>query len=403
MLKRKKKNTMQNLHVSELFQLAGLFQGILIGILLFLIKIQINNKSICYVGFFILLYTAPFVSYFFKALGFFESCPNLLFLPFGFYFIAIPVYYIYVKSIVSPLKVPIIAMHLLLGTAEFLFFLFLFCLPVEKTTAIYSRFSAIIKFIYAYELTLFCLFYLCLSLHAIKKYRNKMVNIDSNIDGIWLIWLKNITIFLIILYTFQLINITILVLNFYSSAILIINAIAAIIFIYWVSISGLRQIPLTIPIPVPESKSISETESISISISETETEKIYQKVYDKAREVITLEQFNEIQNQIKSTELYKNSDISIYILSETVKIPARKLSASINLYSQSNFNTFINLFRIENAKTMLKNKDYDFLTIEAIARESGFNSKSVFNSLFKKETEMTPLAFKNYWRKKNAQ
>ncbi|MFT6855173.1 MAG: adenylate cyclase, partial [Cyclobacteriaceae bacterium] len=58
-----------------------------------------------------------------------------------------------------------------------------------------------------------------------------------------------------------------------------------------------------------------------------------------------------------------------------------------------NYNEFINQYRIEAFKLNAKAAKNANLTIEGLAYESGFNSKTVFNTYFKKETGLTPKQF----------
>ena len=58
-----------------------------------------------------------------------------------------------------------------------------------------------------------------------------------------------------------------------------------------------------------------------------------------------------------------------------------------------NFVSFVNSYRIAEAKKLLLDPNKYNLTIEAIGNESGFKSKSAFNGAFKKITGMTPSAF----------
>ena len=64
-----------------------------------------------------------------------------------------------------------------------------------------------------------------------------------------------------------------------------------------------------------------------------------------------------------------------------------------------NFFEFVNEYRIEEAKRMLISNEYKESTILEILYEAGFNSKSVFNSLFKTDTNLTPKEFRRRYSK----
>jgi AraC-like DNA-binding protein len=84
--------------------------------------------------------------------------------------------------------------------------------------------------------------------------------------------------------------------------------------------------------------------------------------------------------------------ISLERMSKNIKIPEKLLSQVINQSSGLNFNDFINKYRVENAKKMMLADDSR--KVLEIAYECGFNSKTTFNSAFKKFTGVTPSEFK---------
>lgn len=97
---------------------------------------------------------------------------------------------------------------------------------------------------------------------------------------------------------------------------------------------------------------------------------------------------------VNNEQVYLNSNITLQILAEKTAIPARQISYLINRYQQQNFSEFINNFRIEAAKTRLKNPDDNKETILEVMYAVGFNSKSSFNTFFKKKTGLTPTEYK---------
>jgi len=93
-------------------------------------------------------------------------------------------------------------------------------------------------------------------------------------------------------------------------------------------------------------------------------------------------------------EPYLDSSLTIQNLAEQVQMPVKELSALINLYMNKHFFDFINEYRIEKAKEILKDSSKKELTILEILYEVGFNSKSSFSTSFKKYTGTTPTEFR---------
>ncbi len=90
---------------------------------------------------------------------------------------------------------------------------------------------------------------------------------------------------------------------------------------------------------------------------------------------------------------YLNPDLSLRNLAKGIEIHPNQLSWLLNTSIGKNFNEFINYYRIETFKSIAKDPGNAHLTIEGLAYESGFNSKTVFNTYFKKETGLTPKQF----------
>jgi AraC-like DNA-binding protein len=96
---------------------------------------------------------------------------------------------------------------------------------------------------------------------------------------------------------------------------------------------------------------------------------------------------------------YLISTLTIKELSDRLEINPRILSRIINEKKHQNFFDFINSYRIEDAKMILSNPAKRRMTILEILYDVGFNSKSVFNTTFKKYTGVTPTEYRrNYLR-----
>ncbi|NIW79837.1 MAG: helix-turn-helix domain-containing protein [Calditrichae bacterium] len=96
---------------------------------------------------------------------------------------------------------------------------------------------------------------------------------------------------------------------------------------------------------------------------------------------------------MKDEKLYANPDLKLQTLASRLDISPQNLSQIINERFHQNFSEFVNSFRVDEAKRLLVDVAHRHLTIVAIANEVGFNSKSAFNTAFKKFTKQTPSEY----------
>jgi AraC-like DNA-binding protein len=97
---------------------------------------------------------------------------------------------------------------------------------------------------------------------------------------------------------------------------------------------------------------------------------------------------------METEKLYLDSELTISKVAEKLAIPAPHLSQTINERLNQNFIDFINTYRVAEAKRRLVDPAMKHYSVLAVAEEVGFNSKSSFNSVFKKHVQMTPSEFR---------
>jgi AraC-like DNA-binding protein len=102
-----------------------------------------------------------------------------------------------------------------------------------------------------------------------------------------------------------------------------------------------------------------------------------------------------LNSVMKTDKPYLDPDLTINQLAEIVDLSPKTLSQVINQSYKKSFFDFINTYRVEEAKELFDNSDDEKLTIQEVMYQSGFNSKSSFNTFFKKVTGMTPSEYKN--------
>lgn len=118
---------------------------------------------------------------------------------------------------------------------------------------------------------------------------------------------------------------------------------------------------------------------------------------EQSRNLLTLQEVDlyvkRLSSTLESEEPFLDPDLSLKGLAHQLDIHPNKLSWLINDRLDQNFNEYINGFRLEAFKEKALLPANAHLTLLAIAYDSGFNSKTVFNTFFKKKMGMTPRAW----------
>lgn len=109
--------------------------------------------------------------------------------------------------------------------------------------------------------------------------------------------------------------------------------------------------------------------------------------YDYTKEIEQIQQYFELEKP------YLINSLNINQVSVSLGIPSRELSFIINNHFGQRFTDFLNKYRIEHITKKMTREYISNYTIESIASEAGFASKSSFNLAFKKFNESTPTEF----------
>lgn len=103
---------------------------------------------------------------------------------------------------------------------------------------------------------------------------------------------------------------------------------------------------------------------------------------------------SKLKQYMDDKEPYLDQSLTIQELANQINIPVRDLSVLINHHMNQHFFDFVNEYRIKKAMGILKDHSKSQLTVLEILYEVGFNSKSSFNTSFKKYTNLTPTAYR---------
>ncbi|MDR6923751.1 MULTISPECIES: AraC family transcriptional regulator [Chryseobacterium] len=240
--------------------------------------------------------------------------------------------------------------------------------------------SSFFQFVFIGLILFQALFYTGLSYVTIRKHQKRIQQFSANTEGINLNWLEYIILIIFV------INIIYVVYNLsYNSVSLnfFING-AFLLVIYFVGYYSLKQKEIY---PVEEKQ---REELISIN-NDSDEEEIKRKLIPDEELLKIKGLLEEVMNKKKP---YLNSELNLIKLSELLSVSTHQLSYVINTGFGKNFFQYVNEYRIEYAKKLLKEADSK-LSILGIAYEAGFNSKTSFNTTFKKLTNQTPSEYKN--------
>ncbi|TRX50645.1 AraC family transcriptional regulator [Fulvivirga sp. M361] len=222
--------------------------------------------------------------------------------------------------------------------------------------------------------------YLRLSLQKINEHEKWALKNFSDLKEVTLAWLHRLITYYRIFWIFWIPFVAIFLLIFrfqlqYFALILIIYLLLLIItyLTYWIGIEGISRMNLvflrqkTVPV---ESK----------SYANLSTQKI--KLY-----------IQKFESLMKDEELFLNESLNLREFSNQAEADPNLVSYILNTHLGKNFYEFINFYRIEEVKKKLNDPKYKHLTILALALQSGFNSKTSFNRIFKQTTGLTPSQF----------
>ena len=101
-----------------------------------------------------------------------------------------------------------------------------------------------------------------------------------------------------------------------------------------------------------------------------------------------------LKQKLEKEAVYLDPELSLSKLAGEMEVSVNILSQLINSHYKQNFSDYINGFRIEHAKKLLGDPKHERDKIATIAFESGFNSLSRFNTVFKKVVGVPPSAYK---------
>lgn len=108
--------------------------------------------------------------------------------------------------------------------------------------------------------------------------------------------------------------------------------------------------------------------------------------------ILATKLITQLEQLMQKEKLYKNALLKLDVIAKKMRITDNQLSQLLNDNIGKNYAAYINEYRIQAAKELLLR--HPKMTIESIGYEVGYNAKASFYTTFKRQTGMTPAAFK---------
>lgn len=221
--------------------------------------------------------------------------------------------------------------------------------------------------------------YLVLAYRKVSWYRNTLKDVSSEFISINLSWLQYLILSLGIVFSIVLIE-AIMIDSEMANDVVVLIIYAYVLFfvisIYW---KGLRH-------PQIFSGLSEDTKSLSKEIASRYS-------HSTLKEAEAQEHLKRLEAYMAEERPFLTYNITLEELSEQTGISPRHLSQVINQFLDKNFYDFINGYRVEEAKRLLKDQEKG-LRVNEVMYDAGFSSKSTFNAVFRKATGMTPSEYR---------
>jgi AraC-like DNA-binding protein len=226
-------------------------------------------------------------------------------------------------------------------------------------------------------------FYFILSMLLFKKLDINIFNYFSSYENVNLDWLRKLVYTFGTIWTVLMIFVTVHHVFQMFSWIFCTHgsSLSLSAFIILIGYFGLKQKEIFIHYPDQNIEYVTEpkTKYTGIFFKEAEIEHYV----------------NKLKHFMATQKPYLEADLSLPELANKLEIPSHHLSRIINEQFDVNFFDFVNHYRIEEVKSRIGNPEFDNISLLGIAFDSGFNTKSAFNRVFKKMTGFTPSEYNN--------
>lgn len=256
-------------------------------------------------------------------------------------------------------------------------------IPITYSESIPEEAQTGISIAYYTYLYLLLFVYLFISYRELKRHRGVFLENYSSSDLKRYRYIENLILIVLVMFVLSAINIFtrfFYQLEEFSFISYVVISVVLILF-SWLTFNGLKSPELFIDnrFAQPPVYKTAKSNDGKTSLILSEDLKLQVKV---------------LEDYMRTEEPFLDASLTLHDLANMAGIPARELSLLINHHLNKHFFDFVNEYRIEKAKELLRNPERKDYTVLEILYEVGFNSKSSFNTAFKKLSGLTPTEYR---------
>ena len=326
-------------------------------------------------------------------LGWYKEYPFLMLIPIGFPLIVNPLFYLYAKYLIqySNSFKKTDGVHFIPFILYELYYISDFFKSTDEVIAILDGMpepQLNLRFlIFNWVIIIQGIFYVVLILSMLRNYSYSLERAFSNTEKMRLNWLRNINIIVAGVWSvFVAENILYLAdIQFYK--VFDVASVFAGLLVYTLGYMGLFKSEV---FEQPDFE-----ESYKYSKHSNDADLMPAKKYEKSglTEEKVKEYFSILDKIMKEDKPYLNSNLTLKQLADKLEISTHNLSQIINTKLNQNFFDYVNQYRVEEVKQYLEDPEKKNITLLSLGFDAGFNSKSSFNSIFKRYTGKTPSEY----------
>ncbi len=238
--------------------------------------------------------------------------------------------------------------------------------------------------------------YYFLARKALLSYQRSIRHMFSEISRIDLHWARFlINGFLILICGFMIIFPLMRLYPEEFSMLLFLNMAIATPYIYLAVYKGVLQPTIWQVQPEIQKETVEEKIHEAEEIENTATAQKPKTQKAKLAQDKIDELMEKIEGLMENEKLYQETELTLQQLAQKLNVPTYQVSQALNEGMKKNFYDLVNNYRVDEAKRLLSDTTNRNYTILSIGFEAGFNSKTTFNTVFKKFTGFTPTEFRD--------